>query len=1276
MIRHYFFLFIISAFFVISKTAQAQSPYFNSFKSNTASGIILGGDAKLTSGAEDPANNGYLRLTPSQQDKRGYAYIDNPFPSLAGIKVEFEFFTWGGNVADGITFFLFDPVAGFEIGQYGGALGYAQNKNDGSGLGMKNGFLALGLDEYGNFGAASETKSGGFKKDNGTVYTTPISANGLVVVRGGVGPGGEREGPTAYPFLGGKITGNLYNGTPAAWPADVLPDADKFGIYTNARAPLETQGEYRKARLDIKRVPGTGYVINAEIFVGSKGRWIKVLEDFTYSIADNKIPTTLKAGFSASTGYQYNNHEIRNVLITPSAAELLKPVAVNDAAVTSTNQTKDVIVLVNDNAAVNTNGTFQTGTLDLDPSTYAIENTKQIAGGTFNANADGSVTFIPTNGFAGNAVINYCFRDNYGITSNAATLTLTVSAVNAPPEVALIAKNGIEDNTITFTATDFTANYTDLESNALTKIKFSSLPLNGTMKLSGVNITANQEIPLNQLGNITFVPDLNWKGNTTFNWNAHDGNNYALMPATVSITLSGVNDKPIVDVITKNGTEDTPISFSSLDFTQKFTDPDNDALTKIKITSLPPTGLLKLNGVNVTVNQEIAFADLGNISFVPDANWNSSTSFFYNGSDAATYADLAERIVINITAVNDIPVVSNFNKSGLENTILTFLATDFSSKFIDADNQALTKIQVISLPANGTLKLNGTPVVINQEILVADLGNLSFTPTANWDGSTSFNWNGTDGSSYAALNALVNITISAVNDAPTVANFGKTGFEDTPFSFTALDFTAKFTDPENILLAKIKIISLPANGTLKLSGVNITANQEIVTAQLGDITFTPNLNWNGNTTFSWNGSEGTNYAITPASVIIDITPVNDLPTVAPFSKSGAEDTPVNFAASDFSTKFSDSDNNTLNKIKIISLPLNGTLKLSGTDIGINQEIPNAQLGDITFLPTVNWNGNTSFEWNGNDATSYATLSAVISITITPVNDAPAVTGISKTGTEDTPILFTALDFTQKFSDSENDALSKIKITTLPPAITGGFILNGTAITEGQEIPAGELANISFIPALNWNGSTTFKWTGSDGNSYAAAPALSDIIISAVTDAPTAINDSQETDLNKPVVVTVLNNDFADGLGIDNTSISIVSNPLHGKVIVLPDGSISYIPNDKFAGTDSFTYKVKDSNGTWSNVATVSIIVKGLVMSNVFTPNGDGKNDTFVILGIENYDVADLTVFNRWGNEVYRNSQYTNNWDGSGLNPGTYYFLVKLKKGGSEDVRKGWVLLKR
>ncbi|SIO40542.1 PKD domain-containing protein [Chitinophaga niabensis] len=80
--------------------------------------------------------------------------------------------------------------------------------------------------------------------------------------------------------------------------------------------------------------------------------------------------------------------------------------------------------------------------------------------------------------------------------------------------------------------------------------------------------------------------------------------------------------------------------------------------------------------------------------------------------------------------------------------------------------------------------------------------------------------------------------------------------------------------------------------------------------------------------------------------------------------------------------------------------------------------------------------------------------------------------------------------------------------------------------------------------------------------------------------------------------------------------------------------------------------------------------------NTFTPNGDGRNDKLVILDITKFPGSALVVYNRWGNIVYQSKDYQNQWDGSGLNEGTYYYTLELRTPTGIRVFKGWIELLR
>ena len=180
--------------------------------------------------------------------------------------------------------------------------------------------------------------------------------------------------------------------------------------------------------------------------------------------------------------------------------------------------------------------------------------------------------------------------------------------------------------------------------------------------------------------------------------------------------------------------------------------------------------------------------------------------------------------------------------------------------------------------------------------------------------------------------------------------------------------------------------------------------------------------------------------------------------------------------------------------------------------------------------------------------------------------------------------------------------------------------------------------------------------------------------------PVAVDDHTEAITGTLALVAILTNDDPNGSTFVPSTIEIVTQPVHGTVVIDAFGTATYTSATGFVGDDVFTYRVKDANGSYTNVANVKvkILPEVIKIPTLFTPNGDGVNDIFVIKDLTNYAANELIVLNRWGNEVYRQSNYQNNWSGTGLSEGTYFYIVKLKKANGDAwvVQKGYVTLLR
>jgi gliding motility-associated-like protein len=73
--------------------------------------------------------------------------------------------------------------------------------------------------------------------------------------------------------------------------------------------------------------------------------------------------------------------------------------------------------------------------------------------------------------------------------------------------------------------------------------------------------------------------------------------------------------------------------------------------------------------------------------------------------------------------------------------------------------------------------------------------------------------------------------------------------------------------------------------------------------------------------------------------------------------------------------------------------------------------------------------------------------------------------------------------------------------------------------------------------------------------------------------------------------------------------------------------------------------------------------RAIIIPNVMTPNGDNKNDKFIIENLMDWDTRELTIMNRWGGMVYQNADYKNDWDGGTLSDGVYFGVLYISHNG-------------
>jgi hypothetical protein len=276
---------------------------------------------------------------------------------------------------------------------------------------------------------------------------------------------------------------------------------------------------------------------------------------------------------------------------------------------------------------------------------------------------------------------------------------------------------------------------------------------------------------------------------------------------------------------------------------------------------------------------------------------------------------------------------------------------------------------------------------------------------------------------------------------------------------------------------------------------------------------------------------------------------NTAPLATAQSVTTAEDTAVAITLAG-----TDADGNPLT-YAVVAGPANGSL--TGT------------APDLSYTPTVNYYGSDSFTFTVNDGT-VDSATATVSITVTPVNDAPLATAQSVTTAEDTAVAITLAG-----TDADGNPLTY--------AVAAG---------PAHGSLSGSAPNLSYTPAANYYGSDSFTFTVNDGTVDSATATVS-ITVTEVNDAPVATAQSVTTAEDTAVAITLAGTD-ADG---NPLTYAVAAGPAHGSL----SGSapnLSYTPAANYYGSDSFTFKVNDGTVD-SATATVSITVTEVKAVPVF-----------------------------------------------------------------------------
>ena len=312
------------------------------------------------------------------------------------------------------------------------------------------------------------------------------------------------------------------------------------------------------------------------------------------------------------------------------------------------------------------------------------------------------------------------------------------------------------------------------------------------------------------------------------------------------------NEPPLANNDVFAATEDTPLVIAAPGVLANDTDPNSDSLSAVSVDN-PLHGTLSLN------------AD-GSFTYTPAANYSGPDSFTYRANDGQADSNIAT-VTINVAPVNDAPSGADRTVTTAEDTTYTLTVPDFGfSDPSDAPPNSLLAVRITTLPAAGTLTVNGVPALPGQVVSVFSIlvGQVRFTPAPNANGLpyASFAFqvkdNGGTASGGADLDPSPNtltINVTPVNDAPVAEDDTYSTSQGTPLTVPAPGVLGNDSDVDGDSLSAA-VATGPSHGV-------VTLNAD------GSFTYTPDSTFSGTDTFTYTVDDG-NGGTDTATVSINV----------------------------------------------------------------------------------------------------------------------------------------------------------------------------------------------------------------------------------------------------------------------------------------------------------------------------------------------------------------------------------------------------------------------
>ncbi|TKF25538.1 tandem-95 repeat protein, partial [Vibrio kanaloae] len=790
-----------------------------------------------------------------------------------------------------------------------------------------------------------------------------------------------------------------------------------------------------------------------------------------------------------------------------------------------------------DGTLIFTDADLLTGATDIEGDNLTVEAVTYDGGdGILTDNGNGTYTFAPNENFNGD--VNFGFEVSDGTDTVSANIDVSVTAVDDAPVSGDLAYSVDEDGSIRLSQEQLLSQASDVEGDDLTA--------------SGLTVGDDATVTQNDDGSFTITPDENFNGDIDINFDISDGTN--TVQASADLTVNPVNDLPVPQDQQFSVEEDGTLIFTDADLLTGATDIEGDNLTVEGVTYDGGDGILTDNGN-------------GTYTFAPNENFNGDVNFGFDVSDGTD--TVSANIDVSVTAVDDAPVSGDLAYSIDEDGSIRLSQEQLLSQASEVEGDDLTA---------SDLTVDGDATVVAN-----DDGSFTITPDENFNGDIGISFDISDGTN--TVQASADLTVNPVNDLPVPQDQQFSIAEDGTLLFTDADLLTGATDVEG--------------DNLTVEGITYEGTDGVLTdLGEGSYSFAPNENFNGDVSFSFDVSDGTDTV--SANIDVSVTPENDPPVAGSTSYTVNEDNSITISDAQLLATSSDIEGD----VSIDSVTYSGSdgvLEINGN-------------GTYTFSPNENFSGEIALDVVVADEDG-ATDATTAGISVLEVNDPPVAGSTSYTIDEDSVLTFSESQVLLNASDVEGD-VELVGISYDGP--DGIFSVNGDG-------------TCSFAPNENFNGQVQLDVTIRDEDG-AEVETVINVDVLPINDAPVTgdlaynVNEDGSITLSRDQLLSQASD--VEGEDLTASDLTVDGN---ATVTANDDGSFTIVPDANFNGDIDIQFNITDGTDTVQATADLTVNpVNDLPVpqDQQFSIAEDGTlqfTDADLLTGASDIDGDDLTV---------------------------------------------------